>query len=197
MKVKTLRRNPFSRPKDESDEKEIIVEDQPSTSTQVLFPSDSNFNHVRCKALRYQKCEKLMKERAKAKKQAKKVRIQEGAPKQTPHTIESLREKDETTIVGNLEDEANQEIKLECDRDEFADYYRQEYEPKVLITYADNPNRKTRIFGRELTRIIPNSISLYRNRSGVKKIVKSATARNFTDIIVVNEDQCKPSKVFT
>lgn len=197
MKVKTLRKNPFSQSKaknEEDEASEAIVEDQPSTSSQVLLPSESNFNHIKCKALRYQKCQALMKERAKAKKQAKKTRIQEGAPKQTPHTIESLREKDETTIVGDLEDEANQEVKIECDHDEFAAYYRQEYEPKVLITYADNPNRKTRIFGRELTRIIPNSLSLYRNRSGVKKMVKSAIARNFTDIVIVNEDQCKPSR---
>jgi len=134
-----------------------------------------------------------MKEQIKAKKQAKKDRKKEDAPKQVPHTIESLREKDETTIAGDLEDESNEELKLECDNDEFAAYYRQEYEPKVLITYADNPNRKTRIFGRELTRMIPNSLSLYRNRSGVKKMVKSAIAKNFTDIIIVNEDRCKPS----
>jgi ribosome production factor 1 len=184
-----LRKNPFSRPKEESDETDI--QDQPSTS--VLFPSDTNFNHIKCKTLRYEKCRKLLKERVKAKKQAKKERIQENAPKQTPHTIESLREKDETMIVGDLEDETNQELKVECDNDEFAAYYRQEYEPKVLITYADNPNKKTRIFGRELTRMIPNSLSLYRNRSGVKKIVKSAIAKNFTDIVIVNEDRCRPS----
>ncbi|XP_011863750.1 PREDICTED: probable ribosome production factor 1 [Vollenhovia emeryi] len=193
MKIKTLRKNPLSRPREEDD----AAADEPSTSadktSQVLLPSDSNFNHIKCKAVRYQKCQELMKQRVKEAKKAKKARIQEGAPKQVPHTLESLREKDETTIVGSLDDEANEEFRFECDRDEFAAYYKQAYEPKVLITYADNPNRKTRIFGRELTRIIPNSISLYRNRSGVKKMVKSATARNFTDIIIVNEDRCKPN----
>lgn len=196
MKIKTLLKNPLSRPREEND----VADDEPSTSTdktsEVLLPSDSNFNHIKCKAVRYQKCQQLMKERAKAKKVAKKTKIQEGAPKQVPHTLESLREKDETTIVGSLDDEANEELKVECEHDEFAAYYKQAYEPKVLITYADNPNRKTRIFGRELTRIIPNSLSLYRNRSGVKKMVKSAVARNFTDIIIVNEDQCKPSILF-
>jgi len=190
MKIKNLRKNPFSRAREEDDES------QPSTSSkspEVLLPSDSNFNHIKCKAVRYQKCQQLMKDKAKAKKAAKKTRVQEGGPKQVPHTIESLREKDETTIVGNLDDEHNEELKVECEHDEFAAYYKQEYEPKVLITYADNPNRKTRIFGRELTRIIPNSISLYRNRSGVKKMVKSAIAKDFTDIVIVNEDQCKPS----
>lgn len=199
MKVKNdLRRNPLGRPKEKVDETNNKDQDEQSTSasktSEVLLPSDNNFNHIKCKAVRYKKCQQLMKEKMKAKKAAKKARIQEDAPKQVPHTIESLREKDETMIVSSdLNDEANQELKVECEHDEFAAYYRQDYEPKVLITYADNPNRKTRIFGRELTRIIPNSISLYRNRSGVKKIVKSAVARNFTDIVIVNEDQCKPS----
>lgn len=199
MKIKnSLRKNPLSRPKKKVDETSDESQDERDISTsktsKVLLPSDDNFNHIKCKAVRYKKCQQLMKEKLKAKKEAKKTRIQEGAPKQVPHTIESLREKDETMIVSNdPNDEANQELKIECEHDEFAAYYRQDYEPKVLITYADNPNRKTRIFGRELTRIIPNSLSLYRNRSGVKKIVKSAIARNFTDIVIVNEDQCKPS----
>jgi ribosome production factor 1 len=49
------------------------------------------------------------------------------------------------------------------------------------------------MFGRELKRIIPNSVSLYRNRSGVKKMVKSAIAQGFTDIIIINEDKRQPS----
>lgn len=201
MKLKNLRRNPFSRPKETDNKTNEEAEDQePSTSTSkksdVLLPPKRNFNHIKCKIVRQEQYRKFVKEKAEENRKAKKKRIQEDGPKQVPHTIESLREKDETTVVGELEDEDNLELKVECENDEFAPYYRQDYEPKVLITYADNPNRKTRIFGRELTRIVPNSISLYRNRSGVKKIVKGAIARNFTDIIIVNEDQCKPSILF-
>ena len=46
---------------------------------------------------------------------------------------------------------------------------------------------------RELTRVIPNSVSLYRKRSGVKKMVKNAVAEGFTDIVIVNEDKREPS----
>lgn len=52
--------------------------------------------------------------------------------------------------------------------------------------------QKTRIFGRELTRIVPNSVSLYRNRSGIKKIVKSANKNGFTDILVITEYKKQP-----
>lgn len=190
MKLKNLRINPLNRIQKERKEESSTSENKTS---EVILPSDSNFNHIKCKAVRYKKCQQLMKEKIKAKKEAKKKRIQEGGPKQIPHTIESLREKDETIVTGSLEDEENAELKVDFEHDEFAAYYKHTYDPKVLITYCDNPTRKTRIFGVELTRIIPNSISLYRNRSGVKKMVKSAIARNFTDIIIINEDQCKPN----
>lgn len=44
-----------------------------------------------------------------------------------------------------------------------------------------------------MTRIIPNSVSLYRNRSGVKKIVKSAIKKEFTDVLVINENRKEPN----
>lgn len=185
--------NPFSRPKDD-DEPEIKIENEENDEEKVCFPSESTFKHIKCKVVRQMKAQTMLKQKKKAKKEAKQKRDQEGKPKGIPHTIESLREKDETMIQGDIDDEANAEVKAEIDNDEFSSYYKKDYEPKVLITYADNPSRKTRIFGVELTRIIPNSLSLYRNRSGVKKMVKSATARGFTDIVVINEDRCRPSK---
>lgn len=102
-----------------------------------------------------------------------------------------MREKDETTIT-DLNAEENTLVRTDLEYDEFSEYYKGSYEPKVLITYSDNPLKKTRIFGRELTRIIPNSKSLYRNRSGVKKMVKSAVKEGYTDILVVNENRKEP-----
>lgn len=63
-------------------------------------------------------------------------------------------------IIHNYNLQAQKDMEL----DELATYYENSYEPKVLITYSDNPHTKTRIFGKELTRIIPNSISRYRQR---------------------------------
>lgn len=83
-------------------------------------------------------------------------------------------------------------MRNDIENDEFSEYYKRSYEPKVLITFADNPMRKTRIFGKELKRIIPNSITLLRNRSGVKKMVRSAIRENFTDILIVNEHKKEP-----
>lgn len=184
----------------EQDEMEIKDEDvdikdekdvKPSTSGSVLFPNEAKFSNIKNKQVRGQQFQKLKREQKKAKKEAKKQREREGAPKQAPHTIDSLRVRDETTVT-NLDSEENDLIRDDLEKDEFSDYYKHSYEPKVLITFADNPMKKTRIFGRELTRIIPNSVSLYRNRSGVKKIVKSASAKGYTDILVVNENRKEP-----
>ena len=199
MKVKGLRVNPLHRLKQKEStnaEDEQKTDSEQPEKKKVMFPSEDNFNHIKCKIVRRQKKEKLKREKTKAKREARKSRLQEGGPKQVPHTIESLREQDETIVQGSLDDEENEEVKEDIEQDEFASYFRQSYEPKVLITYSDNPTKKTRIFGRELTRIIPNSISLYRNRSGVKKMIKSAIGRGFTDIIVVNENMSQPSILF-
>lgn len=53
--------------------------------------------------------------------------------------------------------------------------------------------QKTRIFGKELTRVIPNSISRFRNRSSVKKIVKSGIREGYTDVLIVNENRRQPN----
>ncbi|XP_018568498.1 probable ribosome production factor 1 [Anoplophora glabripennis] len=169
------------------------VEDiKPSKSGSVLYPSESKFAHIKNKQVRTQQFQKVKRELKKAKKEAKKTREREGLPKQAPHTIESLREKDET-IITDLNLEENELVREDIEHDELSTYYKQSYEPKVLITYSDNPMKKTRIFGRELTRIIPNSKSLYRNRSGVKKIVKSAIKKEFTDVLVINENRKEPN----
>ncbi|XP_012258324.1 probable ribosome production factor 1 [Athalia rosae] len=193
MKLKSLRKNPLKRAVPKEEENAETAETTTPEESKVSIPSDSNFNHIKCKIVRHQKSEKFRREKRKLKKEERKQRLREGLPKQVPHTIESLREKDETTIQGDIDDEENAEIKADFENDEFSAYYNHSYEPKVLITYSDNPLRKTRIFGRELTRIIPNSISLYRNRSGVKKMVKSAITKGFTDLIVINENMKQPN----
>lgn len=77
--------------------------------------------------------------------------------------------------------------------DDFSEYFARDYTPKVLITYADNPVTKTRKFGIELARIIPNALAKIRNRSSIKKMVKSAIRENFTDILIINENNREPN----
>lgn len=76
---------------------------------------------------------------------AKKERERENGPKKVPHTIESLRVKDETTVE-DVNAEEHELVRNDFDNDEFSEYYQQSYEPKVLITYADNPMRVFVVF---------------------------------------------------
>lgn len=131
---------------------------KPSKNGSVLFPNENKYSHIKNKIVRNQQYLKAKKEKKKvrgylfsmfvqycefqAKKLAKKERNLQGGSKQTPHTLESLRIKDETT-VDDLEAEDNELVRNDFDNDEFSEYYKQTYEPKVLITYADNPMRVT------------------------------------------------------
>ncbi|KAL5280188.1 F44G4.1 family protein [Megaselia abdita] len=135
---------------------------------------------------------KVQQEKKKKQKADRRNRRKQGLPANPGHTIESLREKDETT-VNDINDEDNEELREDLENDEFSEYFRGSYEPKILVTFADNPVTKTRLFGIELSRIFPNTLVKVRNRSSVKKICKSAEREGFTDVIIVNEDRRQPN----
>ena len=112
-----------------------------------------------------------------------------GLPKRTPRTIESTRVPNEDFIDVN-----DEEIEIDESLDEFASYFNKEIEPKILITSSHNPHTKTIKFCRELRNIIPNSELRFRKKASIKKMVKCAIERSYTDIIIINEDWRKPSK---
>ena len=144
-------------------------------------------------------------------------------PKLVPKTIDSMREYDETTVVQarsvsvnadetlqecNLKEELNkeptklierpdneedEEVNWDLSNDELKGYFNKTYEPKVLITSADNLHSKTISFIKEMTRIVPNCSPFWRKNSSIKKMVKQAIANKYTDIIVVNEDNRTPN----
>lgn len=149
-------------------------------------------NLIKNKEKRAKLFKKQQQQKKKQQKRDRRQRKEEGGPRSTGHTIESLREKDHTAIT-NIEDSDNEELRKELEIDEFSEYYAKSYTPKVLITYADNPVTKTRKFGIELARIIPNSLAKIRNRSSIKKIVKSAIKEEFTDVLIINENNRQPN----
>lgn len=149
-------------------------------------------NFIKNKEIRHKLFKKQQQAKKKEQKKARKARKAEGGERSTGHTIESLREKDHTAVE-DLDESDNEELQKELEIDDFSEYFAREYTPKVLITYADNPVTKTRKFGIELARIIPNALAKIRNRSSMKKMVKSAIRENFTDILVINENNREPN----
>lgn len=170
------------------EEAERLAEEEAEDASAPRFPVINPLNYIKNKEIRHKVFRKDRAGKKKADKKERKIRQAQPGVKSKGHTIESLREKDQTTVT-NLEDSENEETRKEMELDEFSEYYSKSYEPKVLITYSDNPHSKTRGFGKELTHIIPNSVALTRHRSSVKKICASAMREGYTDVIIINENR--------
>ncbi|XP_067624283.1 probable ribosome production factor 1 [Eurosta solidaginis] len=176
---------------DSGDDVEQDTDDEEGDK-EVRMPVINPLAFIRNKDMRMALYKKMKKEKRKKKMQERRARRKAGKPANPGHTIESLREKDQTTIT-NLDDSDNEELRRELQVDDFSSYFERSYEPKVLITYADNPVTKTRKFGLELSRIFPNALVKIRNRSSVKNICKSGIREEYTDVVIINEDRRKPN----
>ncbi|KAH9492098.1 Ribosome production factor 1 [Bulinus truncatus] len=139
-----------------------------------------------------------LKEKRKVKMEEKKTRKKEekqmgskAPPKKKPKTLENMRVPDETMV-----DPTNQETVIDLEQDEMAPYFRQETTPKILITTSDRPKHKTNRFIKELKKVIPNSVVKYRRGLDLKKIIPQAISRDFTDLIIINEDAGEPNILF-
>ena len=129
----------------------MLIEEQ----TESQSPSVTNFGgegtfSMKNRELRHQHYVKVRREKKKDKKKRREARQKEAEalgedapPKQIPKTIESMREADETTVAAAdlPEEDQDEEVTWDIANDEFKDYFSKTYEPKVLITSADNPHR--------------------------------------------------------
>lgn len=170
------------------EEAERRAEEEEEYANRPRYPVINPINYIKNKEIRHKVFKKDRAGRKREDKKERKIRKLQPGPRSKGHTIEILREKDQTTVA-NLEGSDNEETRKEMELDEFSEYYSNSYEPKVLITYSDNPHSKTRGFGKELAHIIPNSIALTRHRSSVKKICASAEREGYSDVIILNENR--------
>lgn len=110
--------------------------------------------------------------------------------KKVPRTVENTRIIDETQV--DLKDE---EVQLDLKNDELESHWDEDNErnPRVLITTSDNPHTRTIQLCRELKTILPKSEFRFRNRSAIKKIIRGCIERNYTDLIVINENRREPN----
>mmetsp|Transcript_14335 Transcript_14335/g.30711 ORF Transcript_14335/g.30711 Transcript_14335/m.30711 type:complete len:369 (-) Transcript_14335:229-1335(-) len=106
------------------------------------------------------------------------------APKKIPRTIENTRERDATTVeVGDEEVEADEA------EDEFADHFNGLVTPKVLLTTSDHPSAIMFHFLQDMLRLMPNATYYKRGGYELKKICEYASAREFTHVVVFNENR--------
>ena len=109
-------------------------------------------------------------------------------PKLVPKTLESTRIQDETIVLPD-----DEEVLQDEKTDEFAGYFDCKTAPKVLIISVTKPSSKTHFLMRELKKCIPNSEIRQRWGIDLKKILPQAIERDYTDVLVINEDRKVPN----
>eukprot|EP00873_Tetraselmis_striata_P029893 jgi/Tetstr1/450157/TSEL_037199.t1 len=132
---------------------------------------------------------KLKKQKQKEKRAAREKRQKEAveaeergeeAPaKQIPRTLENTREKDETMVQPEDDEVAADEA-----QDEFAAHFNCDRPPKVLLTTCYKPSKVMFKFLSELLLTFP--LAEYYKRGGyqVKQIVKFASNRDYSDVVI-------------
>uniref|UniRef100_A0A8C4QM40 Ribosome production factor 1 n=1 Tax=Eptatretus burgeri TaxID=7764 RepID=A0A8C4QM40_EPTBU len=118
----------------------------------------------------------------------RKVLGDKAPPKPIPKTLENQREPDETIVQPQ-----DEEVLLEENSDELSAYFSGQEVPKILVTTSDRPRSQTTRLCAELASVIPSCEIYYRRGLALKCISKQGAARNFTHLIVVNQNRQKPS----
>lgn len=160
--------------------------------SEVATPS---FGELKNKTKREELYQKLKREKAAAKRQNREKRKKEAEelgdqapPKLIPKTIENTREFDETIVDADDEEVAEDEA-----TDEFASYFSGERIPKILITTSPKPVGLTFKFIEDLKMVFPNSEYIPRKKYDIKEIIEFANNRQYTDMILINEDNKEPN----
>lgn len=104
--------------------------------------------------------------------------------KKIPKTIESTREQDETVVA--LDDA---EVQADEAQDEFSEHFQRVRPPNVLLTTCYKPSGIMYKFLSEMLEVLPCATYYKRQGFPLKKICQYATNRDFTDVIVFNEDR--------
>lgn len=136
--------------------------------------------------LKHQKEKAKAKERKKRQKEEAKMKEMglEPPPKPVQHTLENTREADDTMVAPD-----DDEVMADENDDEFAAHFANARPPKVLITTCYKPTKAMYTFLSEMLELLPAAEYYKRNGFPLKKIVKFASNRDYTDLIVFNEDR--------
>lgn len=194
-KLRRIARNQSAGPKDQEAPEAEHGTPGPSAEQDVLLPPTFSVSEIKNKQRRHYMFLKLKQDRRREKlalkKKRKKAREALGdkaPPKPVPKTIENQRVHDETTV-----DPTDEEVKFDAETDEFAPYFNKQTTPKILIITSDRPRGRTVRFTEQLSSVIPNSQVYYRRGLALKRIIPQCIARDFTDLIVINEDRKVPN----
>jgi len=123
-------------------------EDPDGDQVQPSMDKEARMDGIKNKDRRRSHMVKIRREKKKEKK-ARQLERKKAAealgpdapPKLVPKTLESTREYDETTVKepNKEQEDEDEEVSADINNDEFKAYFDRAYEPKVLLTSADDP----------------------------------------------------------
>jgi len=132
--------------------------------------------------------EKYLEEKAKHKEMTRKKRLREAEelgeepPKKIPRTLDNTRELDETIVKQDDEEVFGDEAE-----DEFVAYFSNQKKPKIMLTTRPKPSKNLFNFLQDLQNLIPNSFYYPRRGFAINEIIKFASNKDFTHLIVLGE----------
>ncbi|XP_072516332.1 ribosome production factor 1 [Salminus brasiliensis] len=181
------------RPKREAEED--AKGQEPEEPSGCSLPPSFSLSEIKNKQRRHLMFMKLKQEKRKHKLDLRKKRRKErealgdkAPPKEVPKTIENQRVHDETMV-----DPEDEEVAYDEGTDEFSAYFNKLINPKVLITTSDRPRGRTVRFCEQLATVIPSAHVYYRRGLALKRIIPQCISRDFTYLIVINEDRKVPN----
>ena len=125
----------------------------------------------------------LLKQENKKRKKKEREELGDNAPpKQEPKSLDKMREEDITMLQPD-----DDEVFADINEDEFAPYYRNEKQAKIMITTRPRPSKFVFTFIQDLLELFPRCFYYPRKTFSLKQIVEFSEKKNFTHIIVLNE----------
>uniref|UniRef100_A0A915DNL1 Brix domain-containing protein n=1 Tax=Ditylenchus dipsaci TaxID=166011 RepID=A0A915DNL1_9BILA len=120
----------------------------------------------------------------------KEIKKQKDSEKRLRREEREKEQADDTYI-----EEGDKEVLQDDTTDAMANYFSRDITPKILITTSPNAKLKTWKFCFELRKCIPNTEIFTRKNVAIKRIVKQAIEKQFTDLVIVHEDNKRPNGI--
>lgn len=162
--------------------------------THTMAPSSSIRNkHKRAEVYDKEKRKKVADKLAR-RKEIKRNEVKDPSKrearltKNVPATLDNKRVYDETIVDGTTIEDLQD--------DEFAKYFQDGLKPKVLVTTSRGPSRGCYEFAEELVGVFPGAEYVKRgHKFSVKEIAQFCSQREYTDVLIVHEDQRKVNSI--
>lgn len=141
--------------------------------------NDVKLSKIKNKIKRNELVQKQLQIKSKIKSENKKNR-DEDYVKQTPITTDDKRK-----IAKDFISSANELLEKEESFDVFSDFIKNKKETKILLTTSKCPSRKAFDLLKDIKYLIPNCYFYPRKKFSFQEVVKNATEKGFTHVVVV------------